>query len=83
MRFTSAEEAMRVFGKNLDWENSTAQAKNALHALRYLKTCRPQSLAHMNSNITFSEIDNLITKIEELVDRKNRLSWTSARPRFL
>jgi len=83
MTFSTPEQAMETYAANLDWENSLTQARNALQALRYLKVCRPASFAHMNSNLSFSEIDTLISKIESVIGEKNRLTWTVSRPRFL
>lgn len=82
MTFTNIQEALDYFNSNLDWETSSTQAKNALQALRYLKIHRPTASSHMNSNLSFSEIDSLISKAEEVVNRSRRLSWTIARPRF-
>ena len=83
MSFATPEEAMNQYANNLDWENSIVQARAALQALRYLKVCRPISFGHMNSNLSFSEIDSIITRIEEVIGQKNRITWTTARPRFL
>ena len=83
MTFSNIQEAMEYYASNLDWENDITQARNALIALRYIKLYRPSSSSHMNSTLSFSEIDSLIQKVEQRIGMVDRLSWTTARNRYL
>jgi len=76
---TSVEDALELYSNNLDFD-SLSQAKNALKALRYLKVHRAQAMSHVGSSLNYSEIDSLITRLEDEIDKKKAKSyWTAAK----
>lgn len=82
MTITSIEDALQIYGENLNWENE-GQARRALAALRYLQLNRPASGGHLGSNLSWHDISGQIASAEKALKRFKRTSWTRARMRRL
>lgn len=85
MSLTSAStinDALDQYNNNLNWED-TAQAQNALQAVRYILANRPERIASGERSINYPMMEKARQELTEILQSSgttiNRVTFTRAR----
>lgn len=81
---SNVADAIAQYQDNLIWEGSTAKARLALEAVRFLLIARPTSMTTQSRSLSFDALVSEKAKLETFVAQRSgtRAGFVQGRPRM-